>query len=84
MILTPKPSTTDSPNCIGLHELFDGIDVEDENGDLIGQYFPHEAEAKALCKTCPVLARCRQNGYPEPYTIVAGLTPQERPKRRKR
>lgn len=84
MISTPKPLTTEGPKCIGQYELFDGVDVENEDGDLIGQWFPYEAQAKDLCKTCPALAWCRQTRYPEPYTIVAGLTPQERPKRRKR
>lgn len=83
--MTPSILTTDLvKNCIDLYEWFDGIDIEDPEGELIGQRFPYEVEAKALCAECPALEWCRNKNWTEPYTIIAGKTPVERKIRRKK
>lgn len=40
----------------------------------------HEAAAKAVCATCPVLAECQTwaLAFHEPHGIWGGLTPEER------
>lgn len=39
-----------------------------------------EDTAKAICRECPVLARCREHALtaPEPFGIWGGMTAQER------
>lgn len=70
--------------CVGKHELFDGIDVEDADGNLIGEHYPFEDTAKALCAVCPVLELCRTENWKLDTGIIAGKRPDERRKRGRR
>lgn len=73
------------PACQGKGELFIGIDVIDPETDLsIGQTYPYAEQAKALCSQCPVFDWCKETNWDDPYTIIAGKTPQERFPRRRR
>ncbi len=51
--------------------------VESERGAVRAERL---AQAKAVCRECPVLQSCREHGLnaQEPYGIWGGLTPQER------
>lgn len=70
--------------CVGRHELFDAVDLEDSNGDLIGEHYPYEDTAKALCAECPVLALCEDRNWKLETGIIAGYRPDERKRRKKR
>jgi WhiB family redox-sensing transcriptional regulator len=50
---------------------------EHERGDVKQR---REERAKAACRTCPVLERCRQHALAvhEPYGIWGGMTARER------
>jgi WhiB family redox-sensing transcriptional regulator len=50
---------------------------EQERGDV---KLRREERAKAACRACPVLERCRQYALAvhEPYGIWGGMTPRER------
>ncbi len=50
---------------------------ENERGAARGR---REAAAKAVCRRCPVLARCRQHALSvrEPYGVWGGLSESER------
>lgn len=58
--------------CIGKWFLFEE-DYETEDG-----YYPHEAEAKAICATCPVRVKCLKKYKGLDGMIVGGLTDKER------
>lgn len=64
--------------CSGKWDLFDGVDIEDEAGNPVGEIFPHEAQAKAICETCPLLVQCGVENWGLVGVIVAGRTPKER------
>lgn len=55
--------------CSDKSELFDA----DENDQ-----YPHEYEAKQICKDCPVFVQCNRDLRTEPYGIVWGTTHLER------
>ena len=57
--------------CVGKWELFQEHEWEDD-------FYPHEAEAKALCAKCPLIQKCREENDDLVGMIVAGLTPAER------
>jgi len=65
--------------CIGKWELFDGEEVEDEDGKLICYDYPHLKQARALCRNkCPLLDQCRRERWLDPGVIIAGKTDKER------
>lgn len=71
--------------CVGKSHLFGGEDIIDPITELsIGQTFPYEAQAKALCEQCPFRDQCLIEYGDNEYMIVAGKTPQERFPRRRR
>lgn len=71
-------------SCVGKHYLFDSEDVEDDAGNLIGEEYPHEAQAKALCLACPVFELCRTENWKLDTGIIAAKRPDERRKRGRR
>lgn len=79
----PSSLTTENMKCVGKWDLFDGVDVEDDDGELIEYHYPHEATAKALCSTCPVFDWCRTNKWDLVGVIIAGKTSAERGKGRR-
>lgn len=70
----------ESAPCIGNSELFMDNDTG-EGAETTGYVFPHEAEAKALCATCPFLVRCLAENKSSDM-IVGGTTPAERRRRK--
>ena len=70
--------------CIDRHYLFDSEDVEDDDGNLIGEEYPHEDQAKGLCKECPVFELCKAENWKLETGIIAGKRPDERRKRGRR
>ena len=78
-----KPEYANAP-CVDHHWLFDSLDVEDDEGNLVGEEYPHEEQAKALCLECPVLALCREENWKLETGIIAAKRPDERRKRGRR
>lgn len=70
--------------CVDRHYLFDSEDVEDDTGALIGELYPHEDQAKALCRACPVFDLCKQDNWKLETGIIAAKRPDERRKRGRR
>ena len=58
--------------CVGKGHLFDGIP------GIEADFFPHEAEAKALCAECPLREKCLVKFFDCEDMIVGGKTPAER------
>lgn len=58
--------------------MFDGEDVEDNEGNLLGYVYPHKEAALALCASCPFLAACAVENRGAVGVIYAGQTPNER------
>ena len=58
------------PGCVDKAELF---------FPLRDVYVPADvAEAKNICKTCPLIVECLTRGRKEPWGIWGGTTPDER------
>lgn len=78
--IPPPPQWHDFAACRGHGELFFPPSIEDHGGkvglkDAIKQ---REAEAKAICMTCPVRPECAKQGMGEEHGIWGGLTEDER------
>lgn len=58
-----------------------GVTVSPANADLMTRAHDsdrHWAEAKAICRTCPVREQCRADSVDEPFGIWGGTDPDER------
>jgi WhiB family redox-sensing transcriptional regulator len=63
-------------------------------GKPLALFFPREpggrggveygADARAVCRTCPVIDDCRREHWREPFGIFAGATPEQRGRNRSR
>lgn len=67
--------------CVKKWWLFDSVDLEDAEGNLIGEHYEFEDTAKALCADCPVFDLCKTDNWKLKTGIVAGARPDERRKR---